>query len=90
MAVTWTVVVILAAGVFGLGALMVQQMNGLRAEVKEEIGKLDAKIDGLETKMDAKIDGLGTEVRRLAETQAEMNGKLDVVVRMAHTHTVTA
>jgi len=35
----------------------------------------------------ARIDAQGQEIHQLAETQAEMNGKLDVVVRQAHTHT---
>ncbi len=38
----------------------------------------------------AEIGALRGDVQTLAERQAEMNGRLEVVVAQAHTHPVTA
>jgi hypothetical protein len=45
---------------------------------------VDARTGRRELKRD--IDALRGEVHLLAERQAEMNGRLDLVVAMAHTH----
>lgn len=57
----------------GLIAFVVDSRNGRRE---------------LRTELRTEIGGLRTEVHLLAERQAEMNGRLDVVVAQAHTHPV--
>jgi hypothetical protein len=46
-----------------------------------------SEIGGLRTDMDAKIGGLSGDLAALSDKVATMDGKLDVVVRQAHTHT---
>jgi hypothetical protein len=63
------------------------RIDGVRDGLETKLGaRIDGVRDGLETKLGARIDGVETQLRRLADAQAEMNGQLVVLRQMAHTH----
>jgi hypothetical protein len=71
----------------GLETKLGARIDGVRDGLETKLGaRIDGVRDGLETKLGARIDGVETQLRRLADAQAEMNGQLVVLRQMAHTH----
>jgi hypothetical protein len=71
----------------GLETKLGARIDGVREGLETKLGaRIDGVRDGLETKLGARIDGVETQLRRLADAQAEMNGQLVVLRQMAHTH----
>ncbi|MGH9090466.1 MAG: hypothetical protein ACRDZR_03655 [Acidimicrobiales bacterium] len=76
----------LKGDITGLRTELKADINGLRTELKADINGLRTELNGDTTGLKGEIDGLRSEVHLLAERQAEMNGRLDLVAAMAHTH----
>jgi hypothetical protein len=86
----WTLIALMGGG---LVAFFVDAHAGRRhlaAELRTETGALRTEFKGdlhaVRTEFRTDISGLRDQVHLLAERQAEMNGRLDVVVSMAHGH----
>lgn len=97
-AMLWTLIALMGGG---LVAFFVDARAGrrhlaseLRTELRTEIGGLRTEFKDhlreMRTELKADVNGLRDEVHLLAQRQAEMNGRLDVVVSVAHTHSPAA
>ena len=73
------------------------EIGELRGEMRDEFGQMRGEIGGLDQRLTGEIGRLGGELRgeigglrsdlsALSDRVATMDGKLDVVVGMAHTH----
>lgn len=78
-AMLWTLIALLGAVLTGLVVDARAGRRELRIEIKGEMEALRGEVKG-------DMGALRSEVHLLAERQAEMNGRLDLVAAMAHTH----
>jgi hypothetical protein len=85
-AMLWTLIALLGVVLAALVADSRAGRRELRTELKGDISELKGEIDGLRGEVKDDINSLRSEVHVLAERQAAMNGRLDLVAAMAHTH----
>jgi hypothetical protein len=104
-AMVWTLIALMGGGLVAffvdaragrrhLAVELRTEIGALRTELKGDLRELRTEFKGelheMRTELKADVNGLRDEVHLLAERQAEMNGRLDVVVSMAHTHSSAA
>ncbi|MHB8619027.1 MAG: hypothetical protein ACYDAG_05535 [Chloroflexota bacterium] len=88
-----TVVAIVAAVVVGYGglvALILNQVGGLRGELKSDNEKLAAKVESVRTELKADIAEVNAEVKSLSRQVADVTGELrQLDERMGHLDRLT-
>ena len=90
LAAVWTLIGVVIAGGVATLSILLTRIDRVDKKIEDLDTRLSGKIEGVDTDLGAKVDVVDTDLSRgLAETNerlARIEGSMEVLVHMAHTH----